>query len=166
MQEHLVVDGYNVINDWPELKELARVSLEHARLKLLDILANYRGLVGLQVIVVFDAHSVKGLHDRSDTYLGMEVIFSREGETADSVIERFVHVNQGKKIFVVTSDWEEQRFVFGSGAYRLSSRQLREEVLKTEKEVEMGKSGRAVRALENRLPENVRQTMEAWRRQK
>lgn len=167
MKEYLVVDGYNVINAWPELKALAQENLEHARLRLLDILANYRGLTGLTVIVAFDAHGVKGAGERQEYYQGVQVVYSRENETADSVIERFVHSMRGEKIHVATSDWDEQRIVFGSGAYRLSARQLREDVIRAEQDIK-GRSNSAFsgRTLESRLSDQVRKAMEMWRRSK
>ncbi len=166
MKEFLIVDGYNVINGWPELKALAQESLEHARIKLLDILVNYRGVTGWHTIVVFDAHYVKGYAERNEIYQGIEVIYSRENETADSVIERFVHLNRDERIYVVTSDWEEQQIVFGSGACRLSVRQLREDVMQAEKDIDSRKSSFSMRTLESRISEEVRTVMESWRRAK
>ena len=166
MIEILVVDGYNVINGWPELKSLARENLEHARVKLLDILANYQGITDWQTVVIFDAHSVKGQYERRETYQGIQVIYSREGETADSVIERFVYLHQKDRIFVATSDGDEQRIIFGSGAYRLPVRQFREDVFEAEKKMKAGKASSAMRTLEGRIPEKIRSIMEEWRRAK
>ncbi|HZW82127.1 MAG TPA: NYN domain-containing protein [Candidatus Deferrimicrobium sp.] len=168
MKEILIVDGYNVINGWPELKTLATDNLEHARLKLIDILANYRGITENEVILVFDASMVPGRSDRFEVVQNIEVIFSKENETADSVIERLVHVMRGKKIFVVTSDWEEQRIIFGSGAYRLPVRQLREDVINAEREIKerVLKHTYIRRTLESGLSEEIRTALEKIRRAK
>ncbi len=168
MKEVLIVDGYNVINGWPELKSLAEGNLEHARYKLLEILANYRGITGIEIIVVFDASMAPGRLVRIEIMHNIEVIFSKEGETADSVIERLVHVIQGAHIFVVTSDWEEQRVVFGGGAYRVPVRQFRQDVLNAQKEVEarMRKHAYARRTLESGLSEEIRSALEKIRRAK
>lgn len=167
MNEFMLVDGYNVINAWPELKNLAKESLEHARERLLATLDNYGGLSELHTIVVFDAHSVKGSAERHENYHNIEVIYSSEGETADTVIERLAYELRGKLVYVVTSDWEEQRIVFGTGANRISARQLREDVLKAVKECADGIPGSlSGRRLESRLPEEIREILESWRRAK
>lgn len=89
-EDLLIVDGYNIINAWPELIKLKNESFEHARDRLLDILSNFCGLAGCLVIVVFDAHMVKKGTSHKETMGGIEVIFTQEGETADSCIERLV----------------------------------------------------------------------------
>jgi len=167
MKEYLIVDGYNVIHAWPELKGLAQANLEHTRLKFLEKMSNYAGVTGWSVIVVFDAHGVKQSGERQEDHSGVQVIYSRENETADSVIERLAHSMRGERVYVATSDWEEQRVVFGSGAYRLSARQLREEVIRAEKSIkDQSNPSFFGRNLENRLSDKVRGVLELWRRSK
>ncbi|SHM70495.1 hypothetical protein SAMN05660826_01716 [Caldanaerovirga acetigignens] len=129
-EEYLFVDGYNVINAWPELIEAKSVSLETARDKLVDIMSDYAAQTGTKIIVVFDAHHVEGSCGAHYFINGVEVVFTREGETADAYIERSVD-SMGKKdkVRVATSDWIEQQIVMGRGAIRVSARELRNEIL-------------------------------------
>ena len=83
MEDYLIVDGYNIMNGWLELAALKEQSLEHARDKLVEIMGNFQALMGNRVVVVFDAHLVKGSAGNREHVGGVEVIFSREGETAD-----------------------------------------------------------------------------------
>jgi hypothetical protein len=129
-EEYLFIDGYNIINAWPELIEAKSVSLETARDKLVDILSDYAAQTGTKIIVVFDAHHVEGGCGARYFINGVEVVFTREGETADAYIERTVD-SMGKKdkIRVATSDWIEQQIVMGRGAIRVSARELRNEIM-------------------------------------
>lgn len=134
LHDLLIVDGYNVINAWPELILLKEENLEHARDKLVDMLAGYGAYHDLEVTIVFDAHMVEG-QDKCLEISGVEVIYTKEGETADSCIEKMVYylVRQGRRAYVVTSDYAEQLSILGSGAFRISSRELRENVKNTNK---------------------------------
>jgi hypothetical protein len=169
MQEFLVVDGYNIIYAWPEFEKLKETSLEHARSKLVEILANYSPLSGQKILVVFDAHQVKNSVERKETVDGVEVVYTQQGETADSLIERVVgaFLNQGS-VYVATSDWAEQGIVFGRGAYRITPGELRAMVLqaKQESEKHYTRSTPADSYLENRLLDKVRSKLEKWRREK
>lgn len=129
LKEYLIIDGYNIINSWPNLRELKKKSFEHARDKLISILSDLQGVTGTKIIVVFDALNVEGGVESHELVEGIEVIFSHQEETADTVIERLVgQLPSGSIIGVATSDWAEQRIVFGRGAYRLSARDLYERV--------------------------------------
>ena len=137
MPEILLVDGYNVINSWPELVEL-KDNLEHVRDKLVDILAGYGAYKDYRIIVVFDAHAVTG----GNTYLEvvperLQVVYTREGETADSYIERMAYqlVRAGKSVYVVTSDRAEQLAILGAGAWRVSAREFRNQVLEVDNRI-------------------------------
>ncbi|HHW43734.1 NYN domain-containing protein [Desulfofundulus thermobenzoicus] len=169
MSDHLVVDGYNIIHAWPELEKLAESSLEHARTRLVDILVNYAALSGERVVVVFDAHQVKNAVERAEMVQGVQVIFTAEGETADSVIERLVGelARQGT-VHVVTYDWAEQQTILGRGAYRLTPRELWQRVIRFEQEgrKHYQNSRPADSYLENRLVEEIRAIFERWRRKK
>lgn len=127
--EYLLVDGYNIIFAWKELKELAQRNIDSARDKLLDILCNYQGIRKCGVIAVFDAYRVQGHATEFLDYYNIHVVFTREAETADQYIEKFAHEN-GKKyrITVATSDRLEQIIIRGQGCILLSARELEEEI--------------------------------------
>ncbi|MGI6552697.1 MAG: NYN domain-containing protein [Bacillota bacterium] len=165
--EYLIVDGYNILNDWPEFKGIKEAELSHARDSLIKTLINYQALMGTQVIVVFDAHLVKGGFETEEIIDGVRVLYSREGETADGLIERLVyHLPDASCITVATSDWAEQRMVLGKGALRISARELRELIRAVEKESHRycQNNRNQVRHLDLRLGENLRQVLEKLRR--
>ena len=128
-EKYLLVDGYNLIYAWPELKAVLDVNLDGARGKLLDILSNYKAMTDYNVIAVFDAYRVKGHEVTYSDYLNIHQVFTAEAQTADAYIERFTH-EHGKKydISVVTSDGLEQVIIRGAGARLISSREFIEEV--------------------------------------
>ncbi len=125
MQTILLVDGYNMIGAWKELRPLRDTNFEEARNRLLDLMAEYKAAQGVRVIVVFDAHLVPGVQQ---TYVqnGVEIIYTRKNETADERIEKLTNELKGRKIqiYVATSDMTEQNVVFGNGALRKSAREL------------------------------------------
>lgn len=133
----LLVDGYNIIGAWPELERLKELDLEDARDRLLDLLANYQGFSGMQVYVVFDAHQVPG-RGASFKQHKLQVIFTKEKETADECIERLVSdlTKRGRNIYVATSDLVEQHVAFGRGALRVSARELLIDVEQSSKAIE------------------------------
>lgn len=131
MREVLIVDGYNIIGDWPRLRKLKQESLEAARDQLIDDLKDYKAITGRDVIVVFDAHLSRG-GQTEETVGGIKMFYSKENETADELIERLVYEFEQEKIrrhvFVATSDYVEQQVTFGSGALRIPARELGIEV--------------------------------------
>lgn len=133
-KEYLLVDGYNVIFAWAELKELAAVNLDGARGRLLDILCDYQGMKKCELIAVFDAYRVQGHPTEILDYHNIHVVYTREAETADHYIERFTHEN-GKRydITVATSDGLEQIIIRGQGCRLLSARDFQEEIYLTKK---------------------------------
>ena len=137
LKEYLLVDGYNIIFAWDDLKKLAIKDLKSARDKLLDILSNYAGISGYETIVVFDAYKVPGGQGNIYRYNNIDVIFTREAETADLYIEQAAK-DLGKKysVTVATSDAIEQVIVFGAGAIRLSAMNFYERVKNAEREIE------------------------------
>ncbi|WP_293729196.1 NYN domain-containing protein [uncultured Phascolarctobacterium sp.] len=138
MGEYLIVDGYNVINAWKEFAQLRQTSLEHARELLIAGVSEYAAFKGYRAIVVFDAQEVAGAA-AVETVHGIQVVYTNEGETADSWIERRAYeLGRGvgrAKVFVVTSDYAEQINILGAGAYRISAREFREDYLKAKKEI-------------------------------
>mgnify|MGYP001300251026 CR=1 FL=1 len=132
-REFLLVDGYNIINAWPELIRDAReVNLETSRDRLIGVMSDYSAMTGVTVIVVFDAHQVARNSRTSYLVNGVEVVFTKEGETADHYIEKVVDaIGREEKVRVATSDWIEQQIVLGRGASRVSARELYQEVKNT-----------------------------------
>ena len=128
-EEYLLVDGYNIIFSWEELKDLATVSIDGARNKLMDILCNYQGFKHCELIVVFDAYKLEGHPVEISNYHNIHVVYTKEAETADQYIEKLVH-QIGKKydVTVATSDKLEQVIILGQGAKRLSAKDFKEEV--------------------------------------
>ena len=124
-EEYLLVDGYNIIFAWPELRELAKVNLDSARDKLMDILCNYQGYQGCRLILVYDAYKVKGNPGSVMKYHNIEVVYTKEAETADQYIERTTHElgarPQKYRVTVATSDALEQMIIWGNGAVRMSA---------------------------------------------
>ena len=124
-EEYLLVDGYNIIFAWPELRELAQINLDSARDKLMDILCNYQGYQGCRLILVYDAYKVKGNPGSTMKYHNIEVVYTKEAETADQYIERTTHQLGAKpqkyRVTVATSDALEQMIIWGNGAVRMSA---------------------------------------------
>ena len=131
-QEYLLVDGYNIIFAWDELKSLARDSLEGARHLLMDLLCNYQGYQKCVVILVFDAYRVKGNPGSVEHYRNIHVVYTKEAETADAYIERATYeitrADPDRRVRVATSDNLEQLIILGHGAIRVSAREFHEEV--------------------------------------
>lgn len=128
-KEYLLVDGYNVIFAWDDLKALAAVNIDSARDKLIDIMSNYQGYVGCELILVFDAYKVKQNPGSITKHGNIHVVYTKEAETADMYIEKTTHEHGRKyKVTVASSDGLEQLIIMGQGALRMSSRGLREEV--------------------------------------
>lgn len=125
-QRYLIIDGYNMIGQSEELMALAKENLQEARTQLLDAIANYSAVIADEVVCVFDAYEQSGIESEY-MYHGVKTIFTKEKETADSYIERYVYNLYNKHtthITVVTSDMSEQHAIFGAGAYRVSSREM------------------------------------------
>ncbi|MDF2942600.1 MAG: hypothetical protein K0S01_1458 [Herbinix sp.] len=129
VKEYLLVDGYNIIFSWDELNELAKVNMDAARNKLMDILCNYQGFKKCILILVFDAYKVKGGVGEIQDYHNIHVVYTKEAETADLYIEKITHeIARKHHVTVATSDAMEQLIIMGQGAVRLSANDLKEEV--------------------------------------
>lgn len=135
-EDYLLVDGYNIIHAWPELKEFTEHNMDGARIKLLDSLSNYQGIRKIQIIVVFDAYRVQGHPEEVTQHNNIIVVYTREAQTADQYIEKFAHDNKRKyNITVATSDGLQQVIIRGAGCTLLSARELKAELERTEKEI-------------------------------
>ncbi|MBE5882628.1 MAG: GTP-binding protein [Lachnospiraceae bacterium] len=137
LEEYLLVDGYNIIFAWEELKELAEANIDAARGKLMDILCDYQGFKKCRLIVVFDAYKVKGGIGVVQKYHNIEVVYTKEAETADMYIEKAAHnIAKGDyRVTVATSDGLIQLIVWGQGCLLLSARELKEEIARAKEQM-------------------------------
>jgi small GTP-binding protein len=127
--EYLLVDGYNIIHAWPELKELADDNMDGARMKLIESLSNYQAIRKCRIIAVFDAYRVQGHREEVMDFSNIHLVFTKEAQTADQYIEKFAHDNKKKyNIAVATSDGMQQMIVRGAGCSLLSARELKAEI--------------------------------------
>lgn len=171
-QDKMLIDGYNVINAWPELIAI-KDNLEYARDKLVDTISGYGFFQNYRITLVFDAHGVKG-SDGCQQVINdfVEVVYTREGETADSYIEKMVYDLMRRpdpgRVYVVTSDWAEQMVVLGAGAYRISARELRAYVAQAQKNMQEGFSEHVLnyrrQELQYRLNKDVAKRLDEIRR--
>jgi len=135
-EEYLLVDGYNIIFAWDDLNELAKMNIDSARDKLLDIMCNYQGIRKNHIIVVFDAYKVTGGKGSIQDYHNIHVVYTKEAETADQYIEKVTHeLGRKHNVTVATSDGLEQMIIWGQGARRLSAKGLNEEVKSADKQI-------------------------------
>ncbi|MBR3811742.1 MAG: NYN domain-containing protein [Agathobacter sp.] len=129
LEELLIVDGYNIIFALPQLKELSKINIDSAKDALKDMLANYQGYQGCRLMLVFDGYRRKGNPGSSEKYFDVEVIHTKQDETADAYIERTVHELIRKyRITVATNDNLEQLTILSQGALRMSATMLLQEM--------------------------------------
>ena len=129
MADYLLIDAYNVIHSWRNVFDVDKEPLDEIRTRFLDIIANYQGYVKEKIIVVFDAHLVKNSNQKHIKHANIQVVFTKERETADHYIERFVHkMSINNRVSVVTSDFLEQIIVFSGGGSRITPNELYNEI--------------------------------------
>ncbi len=134
--EYVLVDGYNVIFAWEELKKIAETSLEMARDRLIDTLCNYRAFRDCELIVVFDAYKVKNNPGEHEIIHDVHVVYTKEAETADMYIEKATHeLGRKHRVRVVTSDNLEQLIILGSGALRIPADAFLQEIQQAQQAV-------------------------------
>ncbi len=163
----LIVDGYNIIGAWNELRILKKDKLLDARDRLIEQMAEYKAFTGIRLIIVFDAHLVPGIENKKKQH-DVEVIYTRENETADERIEKLTKELSGRRvqIYVATSDLTEQRVIFGQGALRKSARELEIEMISISSNI----TKKVKNIQENKptstipLSEEVAEIFEKWRR--
>ena len=156
MVKTIFVDGYNVVNSWPNLKQKKDFSFEGARQTLIDKLHNYGVFKACKIILVFDAHKVIGsVEKKEEVNKNISVVFTKDGETADSYIEKKVNsLGRKHEIVVVTSDNLEQQTVFQRGAVRMSSLEFYNEVNKVEKSIKI-KTDKNKSSHRNSISDNI-----------
>lgn len=134
--EYLLVDGYNVIFAWDELKEISKENLDAARSKLVERLSSYKIFKECEIIIVFDAYKVKGNPGEVEKVDGVTVVYTKEAQTADAYIEKTAKIlSRNYKVTVATSDGLEQLIIFGSGAFRMPAKALLEDITRVEESV-------------------------------
>lgn len=125
----LYVDGYNVINTWSELKNLQVHSLEEARNKLIDEMAEYSSLTNEEVIVVFDAYNSDSVRETFENRLGITIVYTKKFQTADTFIEREMNrIARRHNVKVCTNDGQVQSLAFERGATRVTALELKYEL--------------------------------------
>lgn len=123
-KEYLFIDGYNVINQWSYYKDVSR-NIANSRNKLIELLVEYQAYRGIKVIVVFDAHLVKGSIEKKEVVAGVEVVYTKEHETADSYIEKQLDkIGRYEHVQVATSDQSIQQIVISRGGTRISAQEM------------------------------------------
>jgi small GTP-binding protein len=135
-KEYLLIDGYNIIFAWNDLNKLAQKSLDLARNELIKRICNYQGFHNCETIIVFDAYKVKNNPGELEKINNINVVYTKEAETADTYIERVTHeLAKTNRVRVATSDSQEQLIILGSGAIRISASAFLAEVEETEKSI-------------------------------
>ena len=164
LPEILLVDGYNIIFAWEDLKELAEANIAGARGKLMDILCNFQGYRKNIVILVFDGYKVEGNPGEVLKYHNIYVVYTKEAETADQYIEKTVHdISKKYHVRVATSDMMEQMIIMGAGAHRISAKELREEIIMVNREMQeehMEQTKKTSAYLFDGLPEHLADFMD------
>lgn len=152
----IFIDGYNVLNSWPNLKDLKNISFDGARNKLIDILHNYGSYNDCKIIIVFDGHKVAGnIENKEEINKNLSIVFTKDGETADAYIEKEVHsIGRRYEVYVVTSDWLEQQTIFQRGAVRMSSLEFYNEVINLESKIRI-KAENNMSSQKNNLGDNI-----------
>ena len=136
-KKYVIVDGYNVIFAWDELKELSKTNLSHAREKLLDILCNYSAFTKTETVVVFDAYKVSGNQGEKFQYNNIKVVYTKERELCDNYIEKLIHeIGKNENVRVVTSDNLIQLSAFRFGVRRVSAQEFEREVKAVDKNID------------------------------
>lgn len=168
----LIVDGYNVINAWAKLKAISDNDLELARTNLVDHVLEYSKIKGFEAYIVFDAYRVKNIEENIEKYHGLTVIFTKENQTADSYIEKFIStMSKYDEIYVATSDYAEQQIALGKGCSRVPARELIGDLSRAKSDLRKKNTSKSrkynnMNRLENRIDSSVLEKLEKIRRNK
>ena len=171
MKELYIIDGYNFLFNYYRAKEVSSEQVEFLRDELLSDLIQYKNYSNCSMTVVFDAKHGNKFSQGSEVVDGLKIIYSKGGETADSIVERIVHSNEKyDRIFVVTSDYLQQKVVFKENVYRKSIREFAVELVDFKKRITAKVSEQRVSnshsfySLENRLDRNTREKLDKIRK--
>lgn len=163
----LVVDGYNIIGAWDVLQTAKSQEIAHARDMLIEYMADYQAYTGERVIIVFDAYYVEGMASKL-TAFNVEIVYTKENETADACIERIVSdlKTVENQVYVATSDYAEQRTIFGRGALRKSARELYIEWKESKRQIEGNIKKHKSITPKSKIPldKKTLEVFEKWRR--
>lgn len=165
--KNIFVDGYNVINSWPGLNKIKDYSFEMARVELIEIIQEYAVFKGYKIFIVFDGHMVKNGLEKREKLNSVIVVYTKEGETADSFIERYVNfIGRKVEVCVVTSDSLEQQVTFQRGATRMSSIEFYSEVnnVKNKISLKASESVNKKALLQDRIDKRTLKELEKIRR--
>lgn len=166
-EDVLLVDGYNIIGSWEDMSRIKDKQLEEARNLLIERMAEYKAYKGWRVIIVFDAYMTKGIENKSRRH-DVEVLFTRENETADERIEKLVGELSSRfvQVHVATSDLTEQWIIFAQGALRKSARELKIEMDEIGQEITQRVKNYEEERPFSRIPltHEVKEIFEKWRR--
>lgn len=167
MARLIIIDGYNIIYNWPELKAISDEKMELARENLIEKLNNYAAYTGDEVKLVFDGHLVKKGKGSKQRIGEVEVIFTRSGKTADETIEKMIQ-KAHTETYVVTGDETEQWVIFGRGAWRMTPQEFYKELMTALEEMKGYEEEPATgeRYVFYRLDWKIREILERWRRSK
>ncbi len=166
---YLIVDGYNIINAWEELKSISIDDLDASREKLIDIIIEYAEFSGQKAIVVFDAYNVKNSVEKIEKRKYITVVYTKEHQTADSYIEKYIScLSKYDIVKVATNDYAEQQIILGKGASRISARELKLYIQDSKKKIKSKQIGseRKIQRnwLEDRLDKETLSKLENIRR--
>lgn len=161
MRDLLLVDGYNVMNTGTTYRGLKESDLESARVCLVEDVAAYAKLADVEAVVVFDASKQRGSSQRTSSVLGVRVVFTKEGATADAAIERMAHgARRDRRVVVATSDYAQQKTIFADGVLRMPSAELIARMKDEKAEAgEHKRTGRRRVFLEDRIDAEVREAL-------
>lgn len=156
VKKYLIVDGYNVINSIDSLKEKYKEKLEDARDGLIDIITEYAEFMGYEAVIVFDAYRVKGVCEAIEKRGRLTVVYTKEYQTADSYIEKFIAgLSRFDEIYVVTDDYAEQQIILGKGASRISTRELKLDLEAASDLIKRKNSINRAKTSKNRIEDNI-----------
>ncbi|MBM0046833.1 NYN domain-containing protein [Anaerococcus sp. DFU013_CI05] len=131
-----IIDGYNVINAWPNLSDISKSSLESAREKLIDELAEYKSMSGEEIIIVFDAYNLDRPKETISEKFGMKIVYTKRFQTADTYIEKqILKISQKHNLKVVTDDGQIQILASNKGAVRMTSTELKSEIYNNRRKI-------------------------------
>lgn len=165
--DYIIVDGYNVINNWDKVFDLRNDSLSECRDRFSRMMENFAAYLKSTVIIVFDAYKVSKKGRTIENQNNLEIIYTKKGETADEYIERFVNKNaKSFKIYVVTNDIVEQNMVIGSGAFTISTAIFLLEVNKVSHKIskasldKKGYKNKIINRLDTRTLDNLKRLLD------
>ncbi|MGL5693954.1 MAG: NYN domain-containing protein [Peptostreptococcaceae bacterium] len=171
LNSYLIIDGYNIINAWDELKEISKYSLEDSREKLIHYMIDYAEFTGKKAIIVFDAYNIKSSKEKVEERKHITIVYTKEFQTADSYIEKFIStLPKYDDIKVATNDYAEQQIVLGKGASRISARELKLDLDTAKERIKERTSSQPKKIernfLEDRLDEETLSKLENIRRKR